>query len=107
MADYYCRDDLLRIDDIGGKNVRVILLSLEPASRFWLSLDGDAILFERLLDIPEGSNQRACKPVGETVHLWNARLTGGRPAYVEEIEFIERPQDSETSGYSFYRREAA
>jgi hypothetical protein len=107
MADYYCKDDVLLIDEVGGRDVRLILLSLEPASRFWLSLDGDAIQFERLSDTPAGGSRRACKPIGETAHLWNARLTGGRPAYVEEIEFVERPQETEASGSGFYRNEMA
>jgi hypothetical protein len=100
MSDYYCRDELLWIDDVGGRDVRVILLSLEPGARFWLSLDMDIVQFERL---PE----RACKPVGESVSFWNARLTGDCPAYIEQINFVERPHDAGASGCGFCRKEAA
>ncbi len=107
MADYFCKDDLLWIDEIGGCDVRVILLSLEPSSRFWLSLDGDVTQFERLPDSAEGKSQRTCRPVGDGALRWAARLNGGEGAYIEEIAFVERPQDIGASGYGFYRKEAA
>jgi hypothetical protein len=79
MADYFCKDDLLWIDDIGGSDVRVILLSLEPGSRFWLSLDGDVTQFERLPGSAEGTSQRACKPIGGGALRWAAAQTPPLP----------------------------
>ena len=107
MADYFCKDELLWIDEIGGCDARVILLSLEPGSRFWLSLDGDITQFERSPDSIEGKSHRTCRPVGEGALRWAARLNSDNSAYIEEIAFVERPEDIGAGGCGFYRREAA
>ena len=102
MADLFCNDVCLWVKNVGGADVRTILLSLEPGSRIWLSLDGEAAQFERMQDGSDGRSTRGFKPIGPTAKIWKARYRPEQPTYIEEVEIIERPQDRGTTGSGFY-----
>jgi hypothetical protein len=104
MADLYCRTEHLLVDDVGGHDIRLTLLSLEPGSRIWLSLDGDEIQFERLSDADDGGSRKEFLPVGGTEVLWRRRLVEPELSYVEELQIIERPRDRNEAGFGFYRK---
>jgi hypothetical protein len=103
MADFYCRGEELLVDHIGGRDLRVMLLALEPGARIWLSLDGDVVQFERLADGSDGVSRREFRAIGETAHLWRKRLDDPKLAYVEELEIVERPKDAGGAAFGFYR----
>jgi hypothetical protein len=103
MSDLICCGALLSVDEVGGREMRTMLLSLEPGSRIWLSLDGEVIQFEREPDDPDGRSNRLYRAIGETAHLWLDRVRIASTAYVEELEIVARPQDESASGFGFYR----
>jgi hypothetical protein len=104
VADAFCQDECLWVKHIGGHDVRVVLLSLDPGSRIWLSFDGVAVQFERMKDGADGRSTRGFRPVGDTAHLWRAMYEPGKAAYIEEVEIIERPADKGAVGGGFYQR---
>ncbi len=104
MADAFCTDVCLWVKDVGGQDLRVLLLSLEPGSRIWLSVDGEAIQFERMADGEDGRSTRGFKPIGETAVLWKNRYLDPARRYVEELEVVERPSDAGAAGSGFYDR---
>ena len=63
MADVFCNDVCLWVKHVGGRDVRTVLLSLDPGSRIWLSLDGEAVQFERMQDGGDGRSTRGFKPL--------------------------------------------
>lgn len=106
MSDGFCEDACLWVKHLGGRDIRTMLLSLEPGSRIWLSLDGDAVLFERMQDGSDGRSTRGFKPIGPTALVWLSKYVPGESIYIEEIEVIERPADSGTAVSGFYQRAA-
>ena len=102
MADVFCNDVCLWVKHVGGRDLRTVLLSLDPGSRIWLSLDGKAVQFERMLDGADGRSTRGFKPVGPTAAVWLDKYKPGQSAYIEEVEVIERPLDKDGAGTGFY-----
>ncbi len=107
MADLFCNDVCLWVKHIGSRQLRVILLSLEPGSKVWLSLDGDAVQFERMQDGADGRSTLGFRPVGDTASLWLDRFKQGKSTYIEEVEIIERPVDAGAAGKGFYQHAEA
>ena len=104
MADATCNDVCLWVKHVGGRDIRTILLSLEPGSQIWLSIDGDAVQFERMQDGADGRSTRGFKPIGSTASAWLDKYVPGQSTYIEEIEVIERPSDAGAAGSGFYQR---
>ena len=104
MADLVCTDICLWVKHVGCRQLRIVLLSLDPGSKIWLSLDGDAVQFERMQNSTDGSSTRGFKPVGETALLWLDRFKQGQTTYIQEVEIIERPLDTDAAGEGFYRQ---
>ena len=103
MADAFCRDVCLWAKHVGGRDIRTILLSLEPGSRIWLSLDGEPVQFERMQDHADGRSTRGFKPVGSTASVWLDKYVPGQSTYIEEIEVMERPADLGAAVSGFYQ----
>lgn len=106
MADATCKDVCLWVKHVGGRDIRTILLSLEPGSQIWLSIDGDAVQFERMQDGADGRSTRGFKPIGTTASVWLSKYEPGKSTYIEEIEVIERPADLGAAGSGFYQQVA-
>ncbi|MEY2926841.1 MAG: hypothetical protein RL367_1318, partial [Pseudomonadota bacterium] len=103
MAEVFRNDDCLWVDDVGCRQTRVALLALEPGSQIWLSVDETPVLFERMAD---EIGIRGYKPVGENAQFWLNRGPDGRPELLE-LDFVERPADTDQAGSGYYKRDAA
>lgn len=104
MAETLCKDVCLWVKDVGCRQTRVTLLSLEPGSRIWISVEGEPIQFERMADGSDGRSTRGFRPVGLTADRWLRRYRESRGELVE-IELTERPLDEGKAGSGYYQRE--
>ena len=55
--------------------MRRVFCSLEPGSRIWLSVDGEPILFERMLSGGNANGTPGLKPRGATAARWRSFYT--------------------------------
>lgn len=106
MAQLFHTGGILWISEIGCRETRVVLLSLEPGSRIWLDFEGSLIQFERMADAPDGSSVPGLTAVGPTAALWES-LEAQRDVTLVEFEIAERPADRGRAGSGYYQRDEA